>query len=27
MLVAQTRPAPAIRRVDLATGIITTLYR
>jgi streptogramin lyase len=27
LYVAQTRPAPAIRRVDLTTGIITTLYR
>ena len=27
LLVAQTRPVPAMRRVDLATGVITTLFR
>jgi sugar lactone lactonase YvrE len=27
LLVAQTQPVPAVRRVDLASGVITTLFR
>jgi hypothetical protein len=27
LLVAQNQPVPAVRRIDLATGVITTVFR